>query len=271
MASALEGISQFTHFINVEFFRDLLAVLRRIVLEQQETTTTAHIHGADEQTEEDIVVDPVGASQRTRTRLLAIVTAFDLLSGQGEAINIDLNDFISALFALLRPLSFDTGIEDPPYVTTSTVQTAHKGLARPLQPGRAPPKTAIQLQSTADLMFRSIHSIFFSRHSSSAAAPPWRAAAFAKRLSECALFFPPVTAQTALRTVRQLMSKDPKLEGMLDTEERRFDGVYKPEMDDPQLCNPFATSLWEVEDLSMRHWDRQVKKEAALLRDGRVV
>lgn len=237
-------------------------------MKQQETTTTAHIHGADEQTEEDIVIDPVGASQRTRTRLLAIVTAFDLLSGQGEAINIDLNDFITALFALLRPLSLDTGIEDPPYTTTSTAQ---KGPSRPLQPGRAPPKTAVQNLSTADLMFRCIHSIFFSRHSSSAAAPPWRAAAFAKRLTECALFFPPVTAQKAITTVRQLMSKDPKLEGMLDTEERRFDGVYKPEMDDPQLCNPFATSLWELEDLSMKHWDRQVKKEAALLRDGRVV
>jgi nucleolar complex protein 3 len=268
LPTALEGITQFAHFINVDFFRDLLAVLRRIIFDHPESSTTAP--DDEEQPEEDpAALDPVGASVRTRTRLLAIVTAFELLSGQGEAINIDLNDFISALFALLRPLSLDTGLEDPPLVTTATIPTSQ--LARPLQVGRAPPKQPVAALSTADMLFRCLHAVFFSRHISAANAPPWRAAAFSKRLSECALFLPPLTAKRALTFVRQLMSKDPKLEGMLNTEERRFDGVYKPEMDDPQLCNPFATSLWELQDLSTSHWDGEVRHEAGLLRDGRVV
>jgi nucleolar complex protein 3 len=67
------------------------------------------------------------------------------------------------------------------------------------------------------------------------------------------------------------MAREAKLEGMLDTEERMFDGVYKPEMEDPQLVNPFATSLWEADVLAVRHWDKGVRGEAAKLRDGTTV
>lgn len=264
LPSALEGISQFAHYINVDFFRDLLAVLRRLIVDQQEIDAAK---ADDDEEDKHVGPDAVGQSVRTRTRLLAIVTAFELLSGQGEAINIDLNDFITALFALLRPISLDTGIEDPPLVSTSTI----KATARPLKPGQKPPKAVVQLLSTSDLLFRSLHAIFFSRHTASSVPPPWRAAAFAKRLSECALLMPPITAQKAIGFVRALMSRDSKLEGLLDTEERRADGVYRAEMDDPQLCNPFSTSLWELEDICRAHWDRQVRHEAGLLRDGRVV
>jgi len=271
LPSALEGISQFAHFINIDFFRDLLAVLRRIVIDQQELDAGRFVKPgvANDAEEEDaqIELDPVGASVRTRTRLLAIVTAFELLSGQGEALNIDLNDFITALFALLRPLSLDTGIEDPPLRSASLPAKP----ARPLQAGRKPPKAVVQLLTTSDLLFRCLHAIFFARHTASSSPPPWRAAAFAKRLTECALFMPPDTAKQSITFVRALMSRDSKLEGLLDTEERRADGVYKGDMDDPQLCNPFSTSLWELEDLGRCHWDREVRHEASLLKEGRVV
>lgn len=171
----------------------------------------------------------------------------------GEALNIDLGDFINALFALLRPLSLDTGIEDPPLVTAN---------ASRLQPGRAKPAAS----STSTLLFRCLHSIFFGKTAS--IAPPWRAAAYAKRLVECALLFPPSTAKQSFEFVRALMVKEPKLEAMLDTEERTFDGVYKAEMDDPQLMNPFASSLWELEVLATRHWDKPARAEALKLREG---
>ena len=67
------------------------------------------------------------------------------------------------------------------------------------------------------------------------------------------------------------MVKEPKLEGMLDTEERTFDGVYRPALDDPQLTNSFATSLWEVEVLATRHWDKGTRAEAAKLREGNLI
>ena len=181
-------------------------------------------------------------------------------------MNIDLGEFINALFALLRPLSLDTGIEDPPMSSSISIVTE-----RHLQSGRPPPKTAVQLLSTSWLLFRCLHSIFFSRHAVSASAPPLRAAAFGKRLVECSLLFPPATAKQSLEFVRALMAKEAKLEAMLDTEERTFDGLYKLEVDDPQLINPFATSFWEMEVLSMQHWDKGTRAEAGKLKEGNPV
>ena len=66
------------------------------------------------------------------------------------------------------------------------------------------------------------------------------------------------------------MGRYSKLEGMLDSEERMADGVYKAEMEDPQLVNPFATSFYEVEILS-KHCDLVVKGEGKKLGVGNTV
>lgn len=248
LPAALEGITSFAHHINVDFFRDLLAVLRRIILDQYEIN--------DDEEEVQSKLDVVGDSESVRLRLLAIVTAFDLLSGQGEALNIDLSDFITQLFGLLRPLSLDTGIEDPPLLTTST-----------LAPGKSRHRPAVHTETTASLLFRCLNHIFFSRHFVS---PPYRAAAFAKRLLEASCLLPPATAAKTVTFVRQLVGRYQKLEGMLDSEERMADGVYKAEMDDPQLVNPFATSFFEVQPL-IRHWDITVRAEGRKLGDGSTV
>ena len=239
LSPALEGISQFAHHINIDLFRDLLAVLRKIIIDDESPHMT-ETEGTSDDTD-----DP---SQRVRLRLLAIVTSFDLLSGQGEALNIDLGDFINSVFALLRPLSLDTGIEDLPLGSTPSRLNS----------------------STSDLMFSCVDAIFFSKSLSRSISPPWRMAAFAKRLMECSLLLPPKSAKRAVEMVRMMCIKETRLEGMLDTEERTFDGVYKAESDDPQLCNPFATSMWEIEVLARGHWDEAVRTEAGKLRDGKL-
>ena len=254
----LEGISLFAHFINIDFFRDLLAVLRRIITADPETTASstpdADTNGASHE---------ISASVDVRVRLLAIITAFDLLTGQGEALNIDLGDFVNALFGLLRPLSFDTSIEDPPIVTSVAAAPTVNGHVKAKLPS-----LSIHGQTTSELMFRCLNTIFFSRSIAVSANSSTRTAAFAKRLTEGALHFPPATATKALEFVLQLMGRDIKLEGMLDTEERMFDGVYRPEVDDPQLTNPFATSFWEFELLARNHWNEGVRAVAMKLRDG---
>lgn len=264
LPAALEGISHFAQLINVDFFRDLLQVLRKIISDRRtEDGEDAEVEAAE--------IDPVGAGQRVRIRMLGIVTAFDLLSGQGEAINIDLHDFVVELFALLRPLSLDTGIEDPPNLTEATAAAAAKQYRAGGTKASADRQPAHTL-STAALLFRCLESIFFPRiFARTASAPPLRAAAFAKRLCECALMFPPATARESLSFVRRLASKEPKLANLLDTEERTFDGVYRPEMDDPQLTNPFTTSLYEVDLLAQRHWEHKVRGEAKRLREGQFV
>ncbi len=85
LPAALEGISKFAHLVNIEFFRDLLLVLKRIVMGDVE-----------EDDDEDVALDIVGNGAEVRLRLLAIVTAFDLLSGQGVLRNLSVRVIIES-------------------------------------------------------------------------------------------------------------------------------------------------------------------------------
>ncbi|KAJ7046747.1 nucleolar complex-associated protein-domain-containing protein [Mycena alexandri] len=213
LPAALQGISKYAHLVNIDFFKDLLKVLKELVARE----------GEEEEEEEE---EEVNASKDVEQRLQCIVTAFELLSGQGEALNIDLSDFISRLYALILPLSL------------------------------ADPKSG-----PTDMLFRALD-IVFSPRTFGAAAPPWRAAAFAKRLLTAALHWPPAAALRALDFVGGLLAKDSKLAALLSTEERALDGAYRADVDDPQLCNPFGTCFWELVALGGQHWDPRVRAEA---------
>jgi nucleolar complex protein 3 len=69
--------------------------------------------------------------------------------------------------------------------------------------------------------------------------------------------------------VEDLLARDPNLETLLSTEERTFDGLYRPDIDDPQLCNPFGTSFWELFVLLQNHWDPRVRDAAKKLANFR--
>lgn len=247
LPAAMEGIAKFAHLVNIEFFRDLLAVLRVIIKGDQEL----------DEDEEEQGPDVISLGADVRLKMLCIVTAFELLSGQGEALNIDLNDFIVHLYILLLRLSLDTSIEELPLTRTKKLPKA----AVPNKSGQIKLKD-VQLASTSDLLFRCLHLIFFSRHASTANSPPWRAAAFAKRLLECSLHFPAATALKSIQFVGQLVTKEEKLEALLSTEDRTADGIYRPDLDDPQLCNAFATNFWELGLLEAQHVDENVREAA---------
>jgi nucleolar complex protein 3 len=156
---------------------------------------------------------------------------------------MDLSDFISRLYALILPLSYMPDIDTPtPLSFLSDVQ-------------------GLKPQSTADLLFRALN-IVFSPRTFGAAAPPWRSAAFAKRLLTAALHWPLATALRAVDFVGGMVAKDSKLEALLSTDDRTFDGLYRPDLDDPQLCNPFGTSFWELHVLQEQHWDARVRGAA---------
>jgi nucleolar complex protein 3 len=71
--------------------------------------------------------------------------------------------------------------------------------------------------------------------------------------------------------VKMLMNKEPKLEALLATEDRTADGVYRPDLDDPQLANPFAGSFWELGLLERDHWDEDIRTQAGKLANGKFV
>ncbi|KAJ7582746.1 nucleolar complex-associated protein-domain-containing protein [Mycena floridula] len=226
LPAALEGISRYAHLVNIDFFRDLIAVLKGLV-----ALETYQVENDDEEIE-------LVSAQSTKLRLRCIVTAFELLSGQGESLNIDLSDFITHLYAMIPSLGLLPEIETP-----SDNQ---------------------KNDTLADLLFRVLN-IVFSARASGPSSPTWRSAAFAKRLLSVSLHWPSNTALRALEFVRVLLSKDFKLRALLSTEDRTFDGVYRPDVDDPQLCNPLGTSLWELYALQDKHWDRRVREEAEKL------
>ncbi|KAG6868376.1 hypothetical protein C0993_004022 [Termitomyces sp. T159_Od127] len=215
LPAALHGISKFAHLVNIDFFKDLLAVLKELISRESD--------------DDDTIDFTVTSANNIRHRLSCIVTAFELLSGQGtpigEALNLDLSDFISALYSLILPLSLMMDIDSAPL---------------PSGTGTSPIKT----------------------QSIGTTAPPGRSAAFAKRLLSASMHWPPAAAQRALDFVRDLTAKDPKLEALLSTKDRTFNGIYRPELDDPELSNPFGTSFWELHTLREKHWDAKIRAEA---------
>ena len=72
-----------------------------------------------------------------------------------------------------------------------------------------------------------------------------RVAAFAKRLSICALRLEPHQAVAALFNVRSLVNKYPKLTAMLDND-MLTTSMYRPELLEPEHSCPFALPMWEL-------------------------
>ncbi|KAI0646969.1 nucleolar complex-associated protein 3 [Trametes meyenii] len=250
LPAALRGIARFAHLVNIDFFKDLLQVLK---------TLMARDAGEHADGDEDAPVSgPHDASNiaTVQHQLLCVVTAFELLSGQGEALDIDLGDFVNRLYAILPQLALMPDIEAPPPDHTTPSRPAQHGRS-----GGAPPP------STADVLFRALH-LAFTPRSSAAAAPPWRSAAFAKRLLGAALQWPPTAAVRAIELVAELVERDPKLEALLSTEDRAGNGVYRADLDDPQLSNPFGTSFFELHALANKHWAAQVRGAAGKLLDS---
>ncbi|KAL4265268.1 Nucleolar complex-associated protein 3 [Pleurotus pulmonarius] len=246
LPSALRGIAKFAHLVNIDFFKDLMQVLKNLILRD---------HG-----EESFgVPDPSSARvdfHNIQHRLLCIITAFELLSGQGEALNLDLSDFVSCLYAQILPMSLIPEIE-------SSTRTP----AKPNPHHQRTPSNKLSTEaSLSDLLFHALSIVFFNgKTASGSPPPPWRSAAFAKRLLSAALHWPSHSALRALEFTQRLLAKDPKLEALLSTEDRAFDGVYRPDVDDPQLCNPFGTAFWELNLLATFHGDAKVREEAKKL------
>lgn len=76
LPAALQGISRFAHLVNIDFFKDLMKVLKELVSRESE----------DLQDDDGTVQLAPKDARDTQHRLLCIVTAFELLSGQGKYI-----------------------------------------------------------------------------------------------------------------------------------------------------------------------------------------
>uniref|UniRef100_A0A4W4GK60 Nucleolar complex protein 3 homolog n=1 Tax=Electrophorus electricus TaxID=8005 RepID=A0A4W4GK60_ELEEL len=198
LPSVLEGLAKFAHLINLEFFDDLLTVLHNLI---------------------------TSGDLSYRESLHCILTAFHILSGQGDVLNID-------------PLKFYVHLY-------KTLLTLHAGAL-------TNEDTAIALQCLDVMLTKRRKQITLHR-----------ALAFLKRLSMLSLH---VMAFWGFIPTPTLWSTFPKCDILLDND-MQGSGVYLPELDEPEYCNPQNTCLWELHTLK-RHYHPMVRKYATHLLCG---
>ena len=73
-----------------------------------------------------------------------------------------------------------------------------------------------------------------------------RSAAFAKRLATISLHSVPGASIAFLQLCRRIIASDSRLEQLVDPEDTAATEVFSPEVQDPDNCNPFSTSLMEL-------------------------
>ncbi|XP_036121728.1 nucleolar complex protein 3 homolog isoform X1 [Molossus molossus] len=182
LPAVLEGLAKFAHLINVEFFDDLLVVL----------------HGLIE-----------SGNLSYQESLHCVQTAFHILSGQGDVLNIDPMKFYTHLYKTLFKLHAGA--------TNEGVETVLKCL---------------------DVMLTKRRKQVSQQ----------RALAFIKRLCTLALHVLPNSSIGILATNRVLMQTFPKTDLLLDNESQGS-GVFLPELDQPEYCNAQNSALWELHAL----------------------
>uniref|UniRef100_A0A8C3YAA6 Nucleolar complex protein 3 homolog n=1 Tax=Catharus ustulatus TaxID=91951 RepID=A0A8C3YAA6_CATUS len=179
LPAVLEGLAKFAHLINVEFFDDLLIVLHSLI---------------------------ASGDLSYRESLHCVLSAFHILSGQGDVLNIDPMKFYTHLYKTLFSLHAGGTNED----------------------------IGIVLQCL-DVMFAKRRKQVSQQ----------RALAFLKRLSILALHVLPNSSVGILATNRIFMQTFPRMDLLLDNESQGS-GVYLPELDEPEHCNAQNTALWEL-------------------------
>ncbi|MBW0465220.1 hypothetical protein O181_004935 [Austropuccinia psidii MF-1] len=240
---ALQGISRFAHLVNVDFFRDLLEVLRKQVQDNyyiDSAISTNKAQQANDKTYEEKASD-------YKNKLLCIITAFELLLGQGEALNLDLTDFVNSFYGLLLPLSTIFDVEEGIKPVDDSVKS----------------KTRAGSSSIGDLLIKALELIFLMSRS---VIPPIRALAFAKRLLTVSLSFPSTTTLKIIEFINKLAHRQPAVKTILmlsnpdEMEDRTTNGAYKAEVDEPELSNANCAIGWELILLQHHHWDCRVRQ-----------
>ncbi|GAA5998501.1 Noc3p [Rhodotorula paludigena] len=246
LPAALEGLARFAHLVNIDFFRDLLECLKGHIYRG----TDAQENGDEEDDGDDGAISSFHVKRNdTREKLLCVVTAFELLQGQGESLNIDLGDFVSALYALILPLSLSPTFEEAPYLAQNAMTFSHR-------------QTYKLAQTEADLLFRALSAIFLVARS---LPSPIRTLAFAKRLLSASLNWPSASQLRTLSFLRSLLIREPRLEAMLETSDRRIDGRWRGQVDEPERAEPESTCFFEAGLFVHAHPDEKVRAEAKKL------
>ncbi|KAI9010651.1 nucleolar complex-associated protein-domain-containing protein [Hyaloraphidium curvatum] len=205
--STLDGLSRYTHMIDVDFFTDLLGTLKDMA-----ARATEILRSGDQEVTQT-------ANQRRAALLVSIracVAAIQILGGQGEALNIDLKDFADTLYGAICDVCFVSrrgdgsgGNQDDPLV----------------------------------LLLRGLELFLLKRKEPALD----RVAAFGKRVLTASLQLDEQGAAACLAFVRSLLVRYPKLASMMEPDDKvAGQGVYLPEIPDPDIAHGLSSTFWEL-------------------------
>jgi nucleolar complex protein 3 len=253
--AVLEGLAQYAHLINQDFFGDLLEALKDIINQADFTNDPDQDESAAEE-------DECSARNMTRETLLSTQTAFTLLSGQdvskyASGLYLDLSFFTSYIYRALYPLSLDSGIElgpksvhlPDPHSSNSTTTSA---------------QNKINIATPTLILIRVLTSILLS---TSSPPPTLTAASFFKRLLTASLQLPEKSTYAILNLMTKVADKHGrKIESLWYSDERKGDGIFHGESESIEGTNVLAvgSGVWECE-LLRHHYCPQVREDVKSL------
>lgn len=252
MGAVLEGLAQYAHLINQDFFGDLLEALKQLIryseMPEEENEDEQMAEDGDE---EDVIRDT------SRESLLCTITAFALLEGQDAHnartdLHLDLSYFITHLYRGLLPLSVNPDLE-------LGAKSLH--LSDPNdESGGNRKDTRINVQTTTVLLMRCLSGVLLPPWNIRS-VPPLRLAAFTKQLMTVVLQLPEKSCQAMLGLLGEVVhTHNRKVNALWNTEERKMDGTFKPLAETVEGSNPFATTIWEGE-LLKKHYCPKVREQ----------
>ena len=151
-----------------------------------------------------------GNRESLKNALQCIVTSFQLLSGQGEALDIDLKDFYNCLYSQMIQLSF--------------LLSKRESCAE------------------MELLLKALELMFYKKKH----IPIERVAAFTKRLAYMSLYLSSNETIGSLAMIKSLFIKFPRLDSFLDVESKLDMNLFQPFVEDPELSHSLATNIWEL-------------------------
>lgn len=155
-------------------------------------------------------------------QLHCINTVFVILSGDGQLLNIDPSKFYRLAYRVLNFLPFE--------------------------------KRPDQRKNQVVMAAKTLETMLVIRRK---AVPLSRVAAFVKRLLSIATVLDDFPALCIVSLVRSLFIAHPKLSSMIEDEEGGAPGIYRQDLDDPDVANALATDVRE--ELSMLARRRNVE------------
>ncbi|TKY84495.1 hypothetical protein EX895_006396 [Sporisorium graminicola] len=257
LESTMKGLSMYAHRVNVDFFRDLLAVLKQHVAVNAallDDSKSLHADGGDGEASEsdddddddaadadagagdNVLLDQTTLTKTIRHMIVALKTTFDLFLGQveGSILNLDLTDVLGHFYYVLFFLPF----VNESHLCFSTTSTSTSGAS-----------------TVVDLALDSLYAILIRSRTRFAAHI---LAAFAKRLAIISLHLP-LTAtsgpQKVVRIIAHLLthqstsSSSVSQLALLDLEDRSRNGTYAADganLNTSGVLESGQTVLWEL-------------------------